>query len=278
MRKLATGVYYESKYAGVDVGLVVSKDDLFLVDCPIRADDAKEWLSTVSERGSVRYLALLDAHPDRVLGSRIFDGPLLAHDHALAEIREWSDTFKGNQHPIGSESDRLKRVTGIHRAVPDLSFTKAAVIDLGGLELRLEHHPGPQAGSIWVLIPSAGIAFVGDCVTLSEPPYLGAADLARWHECLDVLRSGPMGSYTIVSAYGGTVEREAINAMARFLRKVESRMEKLERARTAEAEVDSYAEELLSDFPHPAARVETFHLRIREGLLDLLERTRAENG
>lgn len=278
MRKLATGVYCESRYAGVDVGLVVSKDDLFLVDCPLRVEDAKDWLNAASERGRARYLALLDAHPDRVLGSRIFDGPLLAHDHALAEIREWSDTFKGNQHPIGAESDRLKRVTGIHRAVPDLSFSQAVDINLNGLALRLEHHPGPQAGSIWVLIPSAGIVFVGDCVTLSEPPYLGAADVASWHECLDVLRTSAMKGYTVVSAYGGPAKREDINAMARFLRKVESRMEKLERARTPEAEVDSYAEDLLSDFPHPAARLEAFHLRLREGLLDLLEHTRAENG
>jgi len=276
MRRLATGVYCESRYAGVDVGLVVSKDDLFLVDCPLRIEDAKEWLSTVSARGAVKYLALLDAHPDRVLGSRAFDVPLLAHDHALAEIREWSDTFKGAQHPIGAESDRLKRVTGIHRAVPDLSFSKSARIFLSGLEILLEHHPGPQAGSIWVLIPSAGVVFVGDCVTLSEPPYLGASDLQAWFNCLDALRESAMSSYLPVSAYGGPLEREDINSMARFLRKVEARVAKLARVRSPEDSVDSFAAELLEDFPAPAARSELYLLRLREGLLDLLERT--QNG
>jgi glyoxylase-like metal-dependent hydrolase (beta-lactamase superfamily II) len=272
MHKLATGVYYESRFAGVDVGLVVCKDDLFLVDCPLRFEESKEWLNTVSERGTVRYLALLDAHPDRVLGSRAFDVPLLAHDHALAEIREWSDTFKGSQHPIGAESDRLKRVTGIHRSVPDLSFNKSARIHLGNLEIQLQHRPGPQIGSIWVVVPAASVVFIGDCVTLSEPPYLGSADLAAWYNCLDVLRQGAMKSYTPVSAYGGPVEREDINAFARFLRKVESRLEKLEADRHQEENVDQYAAELLEDFPHPTARTEMYQLRLRAGLLDLLER------
>jgi len=275
MRRIASGVFYESRFPGVDVGLVVSKDDLFLVDCPLRIEDSKEWLTAVGEKGRVRYLALLDAHPDRVLGSRVFDVPLLAHDHTLAEIKEWSDTFKGNQHPIGAESDRLKRVTGIHRSVPDLTFNQSVQIDLDGLEIVLEHHPGPQAGSIWVLIPDAGVTFIGDCVTRSEPPFLGAADLAAWQVSLDVLRGAAMKSYQPVSAYGGPIEREDVNSMARFLRKVESRLEKLETDRDPSATVDGYARELLDDYPHPALRTELLHLRLREGLLDLLERTRA---
>jgi glyoxylase-like metal-dependent hydrolase (beta-lactamase superfamily II) len=275
MRKLATGVYYESRYAGVDVGLVVKEDDLFLVDCPLRIEESKEWLSTVSERGVVRYLALLDAHPDRVLGSRTFDVPLLAHDHALAEIREWSDTFKGNQHPIGAEADRLKRVTGIHRSVPDLSFSKSAHVNLKGLEIQLEHHPGPQAGSIWVLIPSAGVVFVGDCVTLSEPPYLGAADLTAWQKCLDCLRDSSMESFTVVSAYGGPLEREHINSMARFLRKVEVRVGKLEEDPDPESSADRYAAELLEDFTGQPTRSDMFHLRLKMGLLDLFEHIKA---
>lgn len=278
MRKLATGVYYESKYAGVDVGLVVKGDDLFLVDCPLRIEDSKEWLGTVSERGKVRYLALLDAHPDRVLGSRAFEVPLLAHDHALSEIREWSDTFKGNQHPIGAESDHLKRVTGIHRSVPDLSFSKSVHINLNGLEILLEHHPGPQAGSIWVLIPSAEVVFVGDCVTVSEPPYLGAADLEAWYRCLDGLRDRSMESYTAVSSYGGPLERDHINAMARFMRKVEVRIEKLEGEKNPEASLDEYAAELLQDFRGQPNRTELFHLRLKEGLRALLERIEEGDG
>jgi glyoxylase-like metal-dependent hydrolase (beta-lactamase superfamily II) len=272
MRKLASGVYFENKYAGVDVGLVVSRDDLFLVDCPLRAEDSRDWITSVSERGRIRYLALIDAHPDRVLGARFVEAPLLAQDDALTEIREWSDTFKGGNHPIGAVSDNLKRVTGIHRAIPELSFHRSMHVMLGSRQIDLVHKPGPDAGSIWIMIPDAGIVFVGDCVTISEPPYLGSADLSLWQKNLDELRGSGMKSYTPVSAYGGPFDREAINSMARFLRKVETRIEKLESVKKPEQDAPRYAEELLAEFPVPSEREALIHQRLQAGLLDLVER------
>jgi glyoxylase-like metal-dependent hydrolase (beta-lactamase superfamily II) len=275
MRKIASGVYFEDKYAGVNVGLVVSHDDLFLVDCPLKPDDTKDWIAVVSERGRIRYLALLDAHPDRVLGARQVDAPLLAQDDALTEIREWSDTFKGGNHPIGSESDYQKRITGIHKAIPELSFHRSMQVMLGSRQIDLVHRPGPDAGSIWVMVPDCGIAFIGDCVTLTEPPYLGSADLSAWQSNLDELRGSAMKAYTPVSAYGGPVEREDINAMARYLRKVETRIEKLEAMKNPEREALNFADELISDFPVPPGKEALIRIRLQAGLLDLVERRAA---
>jgi hypothetical protein len=112
MRRIASQVWIEDKYPSGEIGVIASEDEVLLIDAPLLVDDVKQWLTEVEEIGTVRYVALLDSYPDRVLGTRALDLPRIGHDLTLESIREWSDTFKGNTHPIGAQADRLKRVTG----------------------------------------------------------------------------------------------------------------------------------------------------------------------
>jgi glyoxylase-like metal-dependent hydrolase (beta-lactamase superfamily II) len=269
MRKIKNKVYSESKYTGVHLGMVSTREGLMLIDCPLKVEEGKEWLAQVSEHGVPRYLALLDAHPDRVLGARAMDLPLIAQDRTLETIREWADTFKGSLHPIGAESDRLKRITGVQRAAPEITFTKQMQIYLGGVEFEFLHRPGPQAGSTWILMPEEKVAFIGDAVVLDEPPYYGNANLERWLEGLDELRSSPLEDYTLVTSQGGPIDREAINAMARFLRKVEHRLRRVLDEQLDEEHVSQLAGELLDDFQVQSSRRDQLLVRLQVGLVDL---------
>ncbi|MCK4693076.1 MAG: hypothetical protein KAT23_05570, partial [Anaerolineales bacterium] len=102
MRSIAPGVYLETKYPGVIQGLIVTNDGLLLIDCPPRAEDGRNWLAALEDYGKPRYLILLDSHPDRVLGARILDLPIVAHDWTRQLMSNWSDTFKGGTRPIGA--------------------------------------------------------------------------------------------------------------------------------------------------------------------------------
>ena len=269
MRKIKTKVYIESKFVGVQLGLVVTNEGLLLIDCPLKVDDAKEWLSFAAEYGTPRYVALLDAHPDRVMGARSIDIPLIAQDRALETIRELSDTFKGGLHPIGAEADRLKRVTGVQRAAPEISFSNQMNIHLGKSEVQFLHRPGPRPGSAWVLVLDKKVAFIGDAVALDEPPYLGTANLQHWMDGLDELRGATMEAYTLVTSQGGPIRREDINAMARFIRKVEHRLEKVGAGGMDEKQVGAFAADLIGDFKVTNARRDQALLRLQAGLLDL---------
>jgi glyoxylase-like metal-dependent hydrolase (beta-lactamase superfamily II) len=272
MRKIKKNIYTESKYSGVHLAFVATSEGLLLVDCPLRVEDTKEWLSQVSEYGKPRYMALLDAHPDRVLGARAIEIPLIAQDRTLETIREWADTFKGSVHPIGAESDRLKRITSVQRAAPEVVFTDQMVIQLGHVRFEFLHRPGPQPGSSWILLPKEKVAFIGDTVVLDEPPYVGHAHLNRWIDLLDELRGSTMGSYTLVSSQGAPIRREHINAMARFLRKVEHRVAKLLGGKWDEEDLELIAEELLEDFTTPGHRRDQALQRLKVGLVDLSAR------
>ena len=269
MRKIKKKIYTESKFIGVHLGMVITTDGVLLVDCPLKVDETKEWLSIVPEFGTPRYMVLLDAHPDRVLGARIVDIPLVAQERTLETIREWADTFKGGAHPIGAEADRLKRVTGVQRSAPEIVFSTQMEIQLGDIRFNFVHRPGPQAGAAWILLPEEKVAFIGDSVVLDEPPYIVKADLSGWIDSLDELRGPPMSDYTLISSQGGPVKRDDVNATARFLRKALHRLERLSGGDRDDEQLDLCAAELIEDFKPPAPRYDQALLRLKVGLSDL---------
>ncbi len=273
MRKIAPDVFIENRYPGVILGVIASNGSVLLVDSPLRADDAREWFAQVREsQGQPKYLALLDDHPDRALGARVFDGPRVAHDLTRQRMALWSDAYKGASRPIGAEADRLKRITGVNKAIPELSFAEAMVIHLEGRQVWMEHHPGPAPGAMWVLDPEHKVAFIGDVVVTAEPPYLGEAEVEVWLETLDILRDMERDGYKLVAGRDGLIDREAINSMARFLRKIPHRLERLANKGAPAEKAAALAPVLVRDFRVPASRREQAMLRLRAGLMRLYDR------
>jgi len=268
MQKIVPNVYLENKYIGVNLGIVVIGQELLLVDSPLHAEEVNEWFKVVSERGRPKFLVLLDSHPDRVLGSRNLTLPAIAQDQTLQTIREWADTFKGNAHPIGAEADQLKRITGVNNAIPEITFSERMVIHIGGKEIVFLHRPGPRPGSMWMVIPDLSVVFVGDTVTIDEPPYVGVSVLEPWLNSLDELRGSDMKSYALISSYGGRIDRKDINHMARFLRKVQSRVEKLEDGKNRNEEIERSAVDLMGDFSIRSLQKDLILKRLKTGLLD----------
>ncbi len=274
MRKYRTGVLVESRYPGVIIGAVPSDDGMLLVDMPLKPDDGRDWIGQLTITGRPRYLALMDQHPDRALGMRSFDLPIVGHDETLQAMRGWPDAFKGSAKPIGAEADTLKRVTGMHKAIPSIAFEHELKLQLGDREVVFLHRPGPTAGSMWVVLPEAKIAFIGDTITVSEPPYVGNADIEAWLDSLEELRKEPFNSYMLISGRDGSVAREAVNDMARFIRKIPVRLKRLKKKKgDPSGAAESVAKGLLKDYKLPTARQDLVLLRLQAGLRNLYARS-----
>jgi glyoxylase-like metal-dependent hydrolase (beta-lactamase superfamily II) len=278
MRKIAPGIFIESKYPSPQLGVVASDDGLLLIESPLLVEDGRDWLATVRKKGRPRYLALLDAYPDRILGARSSNLRLIAHDATRKEVRDWPDTFKGGANPIGAEADRLKRITGVHRAIPELTFSREMTLHLGERMIHFIHKPGPRRGAMWVVLHDAGVAFIGDAVTISEPPYLGTSNLEHWHQTLDDLRDQPFEDYKLLGSRDGEIEREDINAMARFLRKIPVRLDRMEEQEKPLEAAGKYAQELLNDFSVAKNKRDQARLRLEAGLKDLYQKLHAKDG
>ncbi|HEX9680551.1 MAG TPA: MBL fold metallo-hydrolase [Anaerolineales bacterium] len=273
MRKIGPGVHLESKFHGIHIGLVASGGETLLIDSPVRLEDGRTWLDQARALGRPRFLVLLDHHPDRALGARGFGLPLVAHDVSREQMGAWQDTFRGDAHPMGAEADRLKRATGVRKALPDLTFSDSMRLHVGELEVELWHRPGPSAGAIWAVVPSARVVFVGDCVWVREPPYLGECDIPAWLHSLEQLRERRLRGFRIVSSRNGVVQTVAVHSMIRVLRKLRGRLRRLKAGRELSQEAAAaLAQELARSFRMPASRKASGLLRLQSGLMDFQRR------
>lgn len=272
MRKYLKGIYLEKDFPGLFQGVVIGDGQALLIDAPLRSSEVRDWLAAVEELAEPSYLVVLDVHPERALGARHFRLPRIAHAATSAAMSEWPDTYKGSEHPIGAETDEIKRITGVSRAVPDVIFRDEMTVQLPGRPVQVLHRPGPTPGATWVEVPDKSCLYIGDVVTVQEPPYLGDAVIEDWLDTLDGLRASRYEGYRLFSSRDGLVDREDVNAMARFLRKIPVRLERMDDRDNVERAARSIAQELVEDFDVIKARTEVALRRLEAGLLDLFRR------
>jgi glyoxylase-like metal-dependent hydrolase (beta-lactamase superfamily II) len=238
-----------------------------MVDAPLRAEDARSWRSALTNLsiGSNRVLINLDAHLDRTLGSRALDSTIVAHQTTAQVFRNRPSVFKGHSADSGAEWEVSNDVFGTRWALPDITFSDRLNFLWGGPEVILEHHPGPTLGSIWVIIPSARVMFVGDTILYDQPPFLASADLEAWIESLELLKDS-YKQYTIISGRGGPNGIKDIRAQLKTLKKILQGMERLAKRNAPPDKTEGMISNLISDMSIPPQRREHYIQRLRHGL------------
>jgi glyoxylase-like metal-dependent hydrolase (beta-lactamase superfamily II) len=267
MQQIERGIYYESSYPGVTLGALIFPHGTILIDTPLRSEDARAWRSTLLNLGggTNRILVNLDSHPDRTLGARAMECPIVAHMKTAQVFRNRPSIFKGQSSESGSEWEASNEVVGTRWAAPDITFTHQLNFQWGGPEVILQHQPGPTSGSLWVIIPAANVIFVGDTILLDQPPFLASADLPAWIEALGHLLSS-YRDFIIISGRGGPVASDAVRKQQKQLKNIFKSMERLAKRHASTEMTEALLEELVSDLALPPDRREQYIQRLRHGL------------
>jgi cyclase len=267
MQQIKRGIFYEDTYMGVTLGALVYSHGTILIDAPLRPEDARSWRSALlNQRGGAnRLLISLDAHLDRTLGARALDCTIIAHQKTAQVYRNRPTIFKGQSVEGGAEWETYTDAIGTRWTSPDITFTQRISLHWGGPEILLEHRPGPSAGAIWVSVPEEKVLFVGDTVTIDQPPFLANADLDAWIAALDLLLASYRG-YVIVSGRGGPVASDAVRAQARYLKNILKGLERLAKRNAPAEATESLIPALLSDLKIPSDRNEQYFQRLSTGL------------
>jgi glyoxylase-like metal-dependent hydrolase (beta-lactamase superfamily II) len=267
MRQIAPGIYIEDAFAGVTLGALILPHGTIMVDAPLRAEDARTWRASITNLsiGSNRLLVNLDAHLDRTLGSRALDSTIVAHQTTAQVFRNRPSVFKGHSADSGSEWEVSNDVFGTRWAIPDITFSDRLLFQWGGPQVILEHHPGPTLGSIWVLIHSANVIFVGDTILNDQPPFLASADLPAWIESLELLQSSYQ-EYTIISGRGGSKGKNGIQSQLNILKQILHGLEKLSKKDAPPEMTEGLIAELISGMSLPGNRRKHYIQRLRHGL------------
>jgi glyoxylase-like metal-dependent hydrolase (beta-lactamase superfamily II) len=267
MQQVSRGIYYEDSYSGVTLGAMVFPHGTIMIDAPLRAEDARMWRTSVNgiSLGPNRILVNLDAHLDRTLGARALDCTIVAHQKTAQVFRNRPTVFKGQSTESGSEWEASNDVFGTRWAIPDLTFTHRMLFNWGGPEVVLEHHPGPSSGSIWVIVPSAKVIFVGDTILFDQPPFLASAELPAWIESLDLLIQ-TYKDFVIISGRGGPNGIDAAKAQHKILQKIQKGLERLAKRNAPPEMTEGLIANLVAEMDLPPQRREQYVQRLRHGL------------
>jgi glyoxylase-like metal-dependent hydrolase (beta-lactamase superfamily II) len=267
MQQLAPGIYFEDNYTGVTLGAIIRSHGTIMVDSPLRAEDARNWRTNLSNLsiGSNRVMINLDAHLDRTLGSRALDCTIVSHQSTAQVFKNRPSVFKGHSNDSGAEWEVSDDVFGTRWAIPDISFSDRLNFLWGGQDVILEHHPGPTAGSIWVIIPAAKVVFVGDTILPEQPPFLASADLESWIESLELLNKS-YKEFIIISGRGGPSDADVIRDQLKILKKILSGLERLAKKDASPEKTEGLISGLISSMSLPNNRREHYIQRLRHGL------------
>jgi glyoxylase-like metal-dependent hydrolase (beta-lactamase superfamily II) len=267
MQEITRGIYYEDGYSGVTLGALIFPHGTVMIDAPLRAEDARSWRSALNNNALSpnRILVNLDAHLDRTIGARALECTIVAHQKTAQVFRNRPSIFKGQSGESGAEWEVSNDVFGTRWAIPDLTFTNRMFFNWGGPEVILEHHPGPSVGSIWVIIPSVKVVFVGDTIIFDQPPFLASADLPAWIESLEHLRSD-FKDYQIISGRGGPDGLSAVRAQLKVTKKILQGLERLAKRNAPSENTENLIPALLTDLNISSRRREHFAQRLRHGL------------
>jgi glyoxylase-like metal-dependent hydrolase (beta-lactamase superfamily II) len=273
MKKIASGVFLEKAYPGVIVGAVSMEDGLLLIDAPLRPDDGREWLNTLRNLygGSDRMLVYLDSHTDRTLGGQVLESTIIAHKSVFRKFDSRTTIFKAHIHESGDVWETCTGLSGIRWAPPQLAFSQETKLLWGDDEIILEHHPGPDDGAIWVIVPEVGVVFIGDLVTMSQPPFLGQADLPAWEGSLEILNK-KYKDFKKVSSRDGLVEEEDIKAMKKYLSGVNKQLERLNRRKAKPQDTEKFVEKQMSTFDFDPRYRSHYYQRLKYGLMHCFAR------
>lgn len=268
MKEIAKRIYLEDAYPGVTLGAIVLPRGSILIDAPPRPDDGRSWQASLRGLGSGtdRLLVNLDSHPDRTLGSRIMDSPVFAQDETVEIFSQRAAIFKAQNQESGAEWETCTGLTGIRWLQPQLMFSQNANITWGAFPIILEHHPGPEPGATWVVLPKQKIVFVGDAVLNKQVPFFADANLEAWGETLELLLSEEYADYTIISSRGGAVSIEAIRNLRKLLKDLHKRLSRMAKRKSSPDATDKIANQFLDKFDFFSKNRAQYAQRLSYGL------------
>jgi glyoxylase-like metal-dependent hydrolase (beta-lactamase superfamily II) len=268
MQSIAEGIFYEDNYPGVTLGAIILPRGTLMIDAPLRAEDARTWRSVLltQSRGTHRLLVNLDAHTDRTIGIRHMDCTIIAQRNVLETYENRTTVFKGQ--PLGSSSEweNYPEISGTRWLLPNFTYSDQMSLHWSDIEIIIEHHPGPEPGSSWVIVPSKKVVFVGDTILVDQPPYLAKGNLHQWIEAISELRTPRYRDYIIVSGRGGPVNIEYVREQHELFKSLHKRLETLSEKGSSPHETEKLIDSCLDKLSFPAALRESYEQRLRFGL------------
>jgi len=282
MDRIANNIYVSSAYRGVTVGAIVTPGGVICVDAPMLPADARHWRAKIGSitDAPVRYVINTDGHRDRILGQHWLGGAVVATEATAEKMRSYGDTFRQQVADFlmhhGAPEAAEEIMLSLKVVQPRISFNGRLVLHAESPRVEVWSVGGANPGSAWVVMPDAGVVFVGDLLTLNVHPVMSEANTSLWLERLAELRKPSFPAKKIVPGRGSVARKVDTQSMSEYLRDVRGKVRGLIKAQKLKTDVATLVPLFLSRFPVVEGERERMQRRIRAGLEHIYDELRQE--
>ncbi len=268
MKEIAPDIFIKTAYKGVTLGAIHTPEGVVMIDAPLIIKDIQSWqtICARSNTGASRLLIQLDDHPDRTAGATNNRYPIITHVNSAKVLISRPSITKMQGMETGAIWETIPEICTIEWPRPEITFTDSITINWGEKPIVIEHHPGPTAGSAWVILPDQKVIFLGDTVTPGQPPFLSSAEIESWILSLDLLKSTKYKDFVMISGRASLVTKDDIRKLQKFLKKALRTFEKLFSQKAETTKIQESGASFVNDFkPSNKSEIDLFRARLSYG-------------
>jgi glyoxylase-like metal-dependent hydrolase (beta-lactamase superfamily II) len=214
-REVADGVVVLNyAYLNQNIGVIVGRDEVAVIDTRSSARQAREILDDVRAvtRLPVRHVVDTHGHADHAFGNSLFrPAAIWGQSGCPPFMRERHEgQVRDTQRELPGEAEEI---AGLALDPPDRLVGDGATLEVGGREVSLRFlGRGHTDHDLLIHLPDAGagVLFAGDLVTKSDYPYFGDAFPLDFPATITAL--GGLPWETLVTGHGGIADRAYLAA------------------------------------------------------------------
>ena len=234
-----------------NVGIVVGKKAVLVVDTGMGARNAETVLKEVAKVGAGKpiYIVTTHVHPEHDMGAHAFpkDSRLI---RSKTQVEDIADGAGMRLVPVfAARSDLNKELLkDAHHREADIVFDGSYTLDLGGLKAQLRSMGTNHThGDTVVLVD--GVLFSGDIAMKPQPSFTNpTATIGHWLQSLDALEA--MKPKKIVPSHGPWGGVEIIAGYRSYLKQILDRTSELKKSGRTEVEtIQKVTDEMAAQYP-----------------------------
>jgi cyclase len=216
MIQVTKNVFVETGMPVCNVGCLVTKAGLVMIDTPMRPTDAVKWREATGKFGQAKYVINTEEHEDHWLGSHFLPGILITSQNTRDKLTEKTaaEIQKMVSH-IDPQSMSLMKDYKVRLA--DITFKDSLTLYLGNHTVQLFALPGHTPGGIGVYIPEEKTVFTTDIVFHKIKSWMQESNPEVWLRSLQKLNS--LNPDIVVPGHGPVCDKEVFKEEADIVQK-----------------------------------------------------------
>ncbi len=280
MDQVAPRVYVETKYEGGNVGFVATGAGAVCIDAPMLPSDVRDWKAQIASVTDEPIITLIQTDYDqaRMIGTCLFDVPLVAHDAIMDRIKIYSNEKAISQiNELIAHSGEVADSDqgGWQVRVPDVTFSERLILYKGERVIHVLHGGGHSSATAMVHLPEHDLVFSGDLVFSNQHPSMTYAETKEWLSALNQLRKMPVE--TIVPGHGDVCNKETTHPLSDYIRELRAMVRRHFQAGRSKSETSSSViPEFLDAFPYDERERDQVRQRIKGGSDRIYDEYRAQ--